>query len=850
MDKNESGRGAGSGGPPQESGTRRWAARLGWQAFHRAHLHDYGPGATRLWVAVALCGFLALAISAAKLAHLPASELVQILGWVAITAIAAAFPIHIPRTKYSIATCDTVIFLLLAMYGTAPAAFAASVECLIGAVRTSSRLSSRIASLAAAPAAMAIGGSLFELIGPWLQYQGLPGAAAHMAALAVGALVYLAISTISLMQIVYLKRGKRLTIVEWFGSTSWVGTLYLVSAVLAGVLSLNAQQFGRSAAVVGVVIIGASLALLRVHFRRQRADFEAHEARVAAAELEAAQNQKRFLAAFTHASIGMAIVSPEGVVLQANQALSTLLGYTEAQVLRREFRSLLHPGDAGLLERHVSGVVARRADSFSIELRCVGADERETWISLHCALFDDHATSDAGLIYQLHDISSRRRAEGELLHIAYHDSLTDLANRNCFQERLNVAVEHSRSDRRFGFAVMYLDLDRFKVVNDSLGHPAGDELLKEVARRLNACVRPRDLVARLGGDEFAILLEETHRHEDVIALAERLLQALDQPVNINGTEVRPLASIGVTFSDLGYREPNEMLRDADIAMYKAKADGKARLVIFDASLHEQLGHKLQLEADLRRAIDDGKLSLEYQPLYDLEPFRVHGFEALARWVHPTRGVISPAVFIALAEEAGCIESLTRWAIDEAVRQLSEWRSQAAHLRNLVMHVNVSGKDLSRQQLVPHVRDVLQRYKLPANLLTLEITETTLMQQRELALRTLAQLRALGVRLSIDDFGTGYSSLAYLSTLPFDCLKIDRSFVIGMHKSAQNVEIVRAVLSLGRSLNKTVIAEGIETHDQLLRLKELGAPMGQGYLLARPLAAHQVQESFVEGAAAL
>jgi diguanylate cyclase (GGDEF)-like protein/PAS domain S-box-containing protein len=670
-----------------------------------------------------------------------------------------------------------------------------------------------------------------------------------MAALAFGAIVYLAISTMSLMQIVYLKRGKHLSIAEWFGATSWVGTLYLVSAVLAGLLSLNAQQFGRSAAVVGVVVIGVSLALLRVHFRRQTAELEVHEKRVVAAELEAEQNQKRFLAAFTHASIGMAIVSPQGLVLQANEALCTLLGCTEAQVVGRAFRDFLHPGDASLLDRHVGGVVGRRADSFSIELRCVGADKRETWISLHCALFDDQATAGSGLIFQLHDISSRRRAEGELLHIAYHDSLTDLANRNCFQERLNVAVEQSRSDRRFNFAVMYLDLDRFKVVNDSLGHPAGDELLKEVARRLNACVRPHDLVARLGGDEFAILLEETHRHEDVTALGARLLASLEEPADINGTEVRPVASIGVTFSDLGYREPNEMLRDADIAMYQAKADGKGRLVVFDASLHEKLAHKLQLEADLRRAIDDGHLSLVFQPLYDLEPLRLHGFEALARWVHPTRGAISPGVFIALAEEAGCIEGLTCWAIEEAARQLAEWRSGASHFDELVMHVNVSGKDLSRQSLVPHVREVLQRHKLPASRLTLEITESTLMQQRELAMHSLGELRELGVKLSIDDFGTGYSSLAYLSTLPFDCLKIDRSFVIGMHKSAQNVEIVRTVLSLGRALNKTVIAEGIETHDQLLRLKELGAPMGQGYLLARPLEAHQVRETLLEGAPA-
>jgi len=324
-----------------------------------------------------------------------------------------------------------------------------------------------------------------------------------------------------------------------------------------------------------------------------------------------------------------------------------------------------------------------------------------------------------------------------------------------------------------------------------------------------------------------------------------LLQALEEPACINGTEVRPMASIGITFSDLGYREPDEMLRDADIAMYKAKADGKGRLAMFDASLHEQLGHKLQLEADLRHAIGEGQLTLVFQPLFDLEPYRLNGFEALARWVHPVRGAISPGVFIALAEETGCIEPLTAWAIDEAVRQLATWRHQAPNLSDLVMHVNISGKDLSRQQLVPRVRDVLKRHQLPARLLTLEITESTLMEQRELALRSLAELRDLGVKLSIDDFGTGYSSLAYLSTLPFDCLKIDRSFVVGMHKSPQNVEIVRTILSLGRALNKLVIAEGIETHDQLLRLKQLGTPVGQGYLLARPLGPNQVQELLFE-----
>jgi diguanylate cyclase (GGDEF)-like protein/PAS domain S-box-containing protein len=826
-------------------------ARTGWWSRFRAtHLHDYSRAAARVWLALAFTGALAVAVSGARLVHRDADELWQIVGWTGIVAIAAAFPIQIPRSKYSIATGDIVVFLLLALYGVPAAVLAASLEGLIGAVRSSARLSSRIASLAAAAAGMTLGGALFDAAQPTLQDFGLPHPAAHLAALAVAAMTYYIVSTTTLMQIVYLKRSVRLTLSEWFGNTSWVGTLYLVSAVVAGLLSLNAQQFGRSTSAVGVLVIGLSLALVRTHFRRQIAEHEVQEARVAAAELEAAQNQKRFHAAFTQASIGMAIVSSDGTVLQVNQALCALLGYDESQLLQKSFGGLLHPTDAALLDRHVADVCSESIDTFSIELRCLGGDRKDIWISLHCALFDDHATTNAGLIFQLHDITSRRRAEGELHHIAYHDSLTDLANRNCFHERLRMAVARSDREAHFIFAVMYLDLDRFKTVNDSLGHPAGDELLREVAGRLRACVGPKDLVARLGGDEFAILLEDTRCRDDVTELGHRLLHELERPACINGTEVRPVASIGITFSDFGVREPETILRDADIAMYKAKADGKGRIALFDASLHEQLGDKLQLEADLRHAISERQLSLAFQPLFDLEPYRLNGFEALARWVHPMRGAISPGVFIPLAEETGNIEALTAWAIEEAVRQLAAWRSTMSNADDLVVHVNVSGKDLPQQRLVPHVREVLQRHRLPARLLTLEITESMLMEQREQALHSLNELRDLGVKLSIDDFGTGYSSLAYLSTLPFDCLKIDRSFVVGMSKSPQNVEIVRTVLSLGRALNKHVIAEGIETHEQLMRLKELGTPTGQGYLLARPLDSSQARRLLMERDTAL
>ncbi len=830
-----------------------------WGRFRAAHLYDYNLKATHYWLALSLTGSVSVLMALTALATTVGVERWQIVGWLLIAAVAAAFPIQIPRSKHSISTGDLIVFLVLALHGVQAAVLAAALESFIASSRSSSRVSSRIASMAAAATGMVLGGFLFEALQRVLQQQGVPVAAAHLGALAAAAMVCCAASTWALMQVVYLKRSLRLNVREWFSHVSWVGTLYLVSATLAGMLSLNAQQFGRAAVAVGVLVMGLSLALLRSHFRQQIVEHDAQEARVAAAQAEAQQNQKRFHSAFSQASIGMAIVSNDGAVLQANQALHHLLGYADQALLQRSFRSLLHAGDASLLERHVAGVLTRTKDRFSIELRCVGADQRETWVSLHCALFgdaagetvpttavsagtgaDDAAGAGSGLIFQLHDITSRRRAEGELRHIAYHDSLTDLANRNCFHERLSVAVENSRTDSRKGFAVMMLDLDRFKIVNDSLGHPAGDELLKEVARRLGASVRPHDLVARLGGDEFAILLEDTVVQDDAVRLGERLLLALDKPVNINGTDVRPQASIGLTFSDMGYREPAEILRDADLAMYQAKADGKGRLALFDASLHEQLGQKLQLEADLRRAIGEGQLALAYQPLFELEPHRLNGFEALARWTHPVRGTISPAVFIALAEETGCIEALTSWAIEEAVRQHAIWQQQAPANADLVIHVNVSGKDLAQPHFVPHVRSVLQRHGLPPKLLVLEITESTLMEHREQALVALDDLCELGVKVGIDDFGTGYSSLAYLSTLPFDCLKIDRSFVIGMDKSPQNLEIVRTVVSLGRSLNKQVVAEGIETHAQLRQLRTLGATIGQGYLLSRPLSPTQVQ----------
>ena len=814
-----------------------------WARFARRHLFDYNAAATSLWLALLACGAIAAGWALARLAALPAATQLQVFIGIAFVVLAAMFPVRIPRTKYSIGVADVFVFALLGLHGAPAAALAAAAEGLVGVLGTSKRLSSRLGTPATAGAAMALCGFGFEALAGRLEALGAAPGMATLVALCALALPYFAASTLPLLALMAAKSGQRLSLPDWIENYGWVGTIYLLSAAAAGLLVSNVRHFGPVLLVVAGLVAAAAVALVRVSLRRHETDLRAQEARAAQAEHGAALNHKRFIAAFSHAAIGMAIVRHDGSIHQVNQALCNLLGRAEGELVGRTFLDLLHPGDAVLFARRAQAVASGTGEAFSTEMRCSDAAGRAIWVSLHCGRFIDPGDESGGLIYQLHDITSRRLAENELHHIAYHDDLTDLANRNFFHERLGLAVEERRGDPTRRFAVLFLDLDRFKVINDSLGHAAGNMLLRQVAHRLGEGVRPGDLVARLGGDEFAVLLEHVAQPDDALALAERLLVALSAPMSIHGTEVVPGASVGITLSDIGERSVDEVLRDADLAMYAAKAGGRQRVALFDASMHERIAEKLKLEGDLRRAIGEGQLSLVYQPIFALEPHRLVGFEALARWMHPERGPISPEVFIALAEESGHIEALTAWVIDQGAGQLAQWHASRPEMAHLCMHVNISGRDLTSSGIVPQVRAMLHKHALPAPRLTLEITETTLMGRLEHALDTLHALRALGVKFSIDDFGTGYSSLAYLSQLPIDSLKIDRSFVRRLDAQPQNVEIVRAVHTLGSSLGKTIIAEGVETIEELAMLKELGVGFGQGYLLSRPLRPDQVPALF-------
>ena len=425
--------------------------------------------------------------------------------------------------------------------------------------------------------------------------------------------------------------------------------------------------------------------------------------------------------------------------------------------------------------------------------------------------------------------------EASLQHQAMHDGLTGLPNRVYLHQLITMAVARARRTRgRYRFAVLFIDVDQFKRVNDSLGHVAGDAFLRQFAARLTATMRTVDAVARLGGDEFAVLLDDLAEHYDAARAAERIREALRDPFDVSRQQLVITASIGIANGDPSYDSADQMLRDADTAMYRAKAAGRGRAEAFDAQMHVDAVRSLELESELRAAVTRGELSVVYQPLVDLQSDALAGFEALVRWRSGTRGIISPADFIPLAEERGLIEEIGAWVLDEVGRTLCGWRQRGLLPAGVYVNVNVSPRQLQSERLIELVSHTLREYAVPNGSLGLEITETAMMQDPGTSAERLRMLRHLGVRIAVDDFGTGYSSLGYLQRFPIDAVKIDRSFVSGMASGSANMEIVRAVTALGRELRLKVVAEGIETEQQLQALRTLGCHIGQGYLLSRPL----------------
>lgn len=441
------------------------------------------------------------------------------------------------------------------------------------------------------------------------------------------------------------------------------------------------------------------------------------------------------------------------------------------------------------------------------------------------------------------EILERKRVEAELLYTAFHDNLTRLRNRAFFMQRLAHAIDKQKVVSDYSYAVLFLDLDRFKVVNDSLGHPAGDTLLKEVARRLKKSTRPQDTLARIGGDEFAVLIDSTELDASISA-AERIIEALRAPVRLGRQEVFPGCSIGIVQSYSQYASPEELLRDADIAMYEAKNTGHGTYAVFNESMHADAVKKLELQTDLRRACDRGEFEVVYQSILSLSAHRVSGFEALLRWRHPERGLLSPAVFIDAAEEIGLIRQIGRWVRIEACNQLKKW--QLAYDRpDLQMSINVSATEFADRGYTTELADLLSTLKLSPKSVQLEITEGIFLDPTSSMMDTVKQVRQLGVLIALDDFGTGYSSLSYINRYSIDAIKIDQSFVADMSVNTRTFAIIELIVHLGRALNVAIIAEGVETQVQETILVAMGCGFGQGYHFAEPASAQTAERLLAE-----
>jgi diguanylate cyclase (GGDEF)-like protein/PAS domain S-box-containing protein len=532
--------------------------------------------------------------------------------------------------------------------------------------------------------------------------------------------------------------------------------------------------------------------------------------------------------------------SLEEVVWSADLATSNLLFLNPAasRVYGRSVEELLNNPDLRLESIHPEDrdrVELSLASSFhpsnDLEYRIVQPNGQIRWVWERSRLIhgaNGGAERRDGIIC---DITERKKVEEELSHEAKHDSLTKLPNRSAFTERIKYILEYCQKNLEHQFAVLFIDLDRFKIINDSLGHLVGDELLIYVAEILTNCCRSGDLVARLGGDEFTILLSTIETIEDANTIAERIQNKLKTPFLLQGHTVFTSASIGIVLGEHKYQDSAEILRDADIAMYRAKSDGKARHEIFDEKMYAETRQLLEIENDLRNAIFHKEFVLYYQPIISLDTNTLYGFEALLRWNHQTKGIIYPDKFIHVAEETGLIKSIGRWALETACRQLRIWQVQYSSAADLKMSVNVASQQMKDPKFLTILDRTLEQTGLLGTSLNLEITETTLMDYEPETINLFNQIQNRGVQINIDDFGTGYSSLQYLNRFPISTLKIDRSFTQGMLKEKENFEIIKTIIALARTLKIDVVAEGIENVKQLKILKKLNCKLGQGYLFS-------------------
>jgi diguanylate cyclase (GGDEF)-like protein/PAS domain S-box-containing protein len=552
------------------------------------------------------------------------------------------------------------------------------------------------------------------------------------------------------------------------------------------------------------------------------------------------ESEERYALAVRGANDGLWDWSALTNVVYFSPRWKAMLGYDENEIGDKleEWFDRIHDADRERVKEEIAAHQKGATPHFESEHRMLHKDGSFRWMLGRALAVRDASGKTLRMAGSQTDITERKVS----------DPLTGLPNRLLFIDRLGRLIKHAKRHKDYTFAVLFLDLDGFKMINDSLGHMIGDQLLLGVANRLEKCLRSSDTVARLGetftvarlgGDEFTVLLDDLKDPADAKLAAERLMKALVLPFILDGKEIFTSVSIGIALSNSAYEEPEDILRDADTAMYRAKSLGKARYEIFDAAMRASVIARLQLETDLRHAIERAEFCNFYQPIVSLDSGRVVGFEALLRWQHPTRGLIGPEEFIFVAEETGLIRELGWWNLREALRQISDWKAYADADRDLTVSVNLSAKQFLQPNLVQEIKSLLDEFALPPDTLHLEITESVIMVDPVAAAEMLSQIRSLGIRLAIDDFGTGYSSLSYLHRFPLDTLKIDRSFISGLGQGGEGMEIARTIMPMANNLRLDVIAEGVETIEQVSLLQKLHCHYAQGYYFSKPLAAGEI-----------
>ncbi len=560
------------------------------------------------------------------------------------------------------------------------------------------------------------------------------------------------------------------------------------------------------------------------------------------AELRLIESEERYALASAGANDGLWDWNLTTQRLYVSPRWKQMLAKSEEEIgeAPSEWLDRVHADDierlSALLESHLAGSTPH----FECEHRIRRGPDDYLWVLARGLAVRDGLGRATRIAGSLTDVTDRKYQEAQALHDALHDPLTQLSNRALFQDRVSQSLARAKRVGKGRFAVLCLDLDRFKLVNDSLGHRQGDELLAGVGRRLVEIAGSGETVARLGGDEFAILVDEVAGPVEARALAERLLADLGKPIAVDGRSLVVTGSVGLALYDEIYERPEDMMRDAELAMYRAKSLGKARAELFHPSLHSHAVHLLTLENDLRHAIARNEMQLFFQPIIFLKTGRIAGFEALVRWRHPRRGLLGPGEFITLAEETGLIGQIGAWVLEEACRRMRGWQKRYPSDPQLTVSVNLSIRQFNQIDLVTEIVETLARSGWRGGRLKLELTESALMQNATRAAHILNQLKAADIDVSLDDFGTGYSSLSYLHALPFDTLKIDKSFIAGMGLERSKLEIVRAILLLAHNLKMDVVAEGVETVEQLAQLRALDCEYAQGYLFAPPLDAEAAE----------